>query len=126
MFSQLYTINKMQQAEDNKERRHDLEKPEEDAAHIERVVSHTTTSDPEKLSTDAVNIAVANGPIVHEKVGAHLVHGIVVKKYTYHSSVQREALHDPAMHVFPMDRLPNPTVSLRLGPSPDLSRHRRC
>ena len=116
----------MQQAEDNKERRRDVEKPEEDAAHIERVVSHTTTSDPEKSFTDAANIAAANGPIVHEKVGARLVLDIIVKKHTYHCSVQRQALHDPTMHVFPMDRLSNPTVSLRLSSSPDLPGHWRC
>jgi hypothetical protein len=68
MFSQLYTINRMHDTTHPPVRHsHEVEKKENDVAHLERVTTHTPPSEVEKGQPLAP--VTSRGPVVHEKVG---------------------------------------------------------
>ena len=67
MFSQLYTINRMQDATHPPRRHsHEMEKKGNDVAHLEKVNTHTPPSEMEKGQPLAP--VASRGPVVHEKV----------------------------------------------------------
>lgn len=66
MFSQLYTVNKMQEPQRPLRPSHDAEKHEDNVTHLERATSRTPPSEVEKGQRLAPT--VSNGPVVHEKV----------------------------------------------------------
>jgi hypothetical protein len=65
MFTQLYTVNKMQDTPRPIRRSHDIEK-DNDVTHLERVTSETPPGEIEK--GQRLTPIVSNGPVVHEKV----------------------------------------------------------
>jgi hypothetical protein len=66
MFTQLYSVNKMQDTPRPMPKSHDFEK-DNDVTHLERVTSETPPGEVEKGQRLAP--IVSNGPVVHEKVG---------------------------------------------------------
>ncbi|KAH7088754.1 major facilitator superfamily domain-containing protein [Paraphoma chrysanthemicola] len=70
MFSQLYTVNKMQDTPRPMRPSHDVEKHDNDITHLERVTSHTPPSEVEKAQR--LTPTASNGPVVHEKMNGRL------------------------------------------------------
>ncbi|KAJ4305792.1 hypothetical protein N0V90_001324 [Kalmusia sp. IMI 367209] len=61
-----------QELKDSERRSHDLEKPQDETVHVERVASHIAQSDTEKPHARASDAAASNGPVVHEKFNGKL------------------------------------------------------
>lgn len=116
----------MQQNPDTKDGGHsrDIEKPQDEAIHMERLASHTTTNDLEKRQIVTSDAAVAHGPVLHEKVRARISHPFTDSDADVRP-VQWKTLHDLDVHVVPLDRLPDPALPLRLSAAAHLPRHRR-
>jgi hypothetical protein len=68
MFTQLYTVNRMQDAPPPPLRQsYDVEK-KDDVTHLERVPTHTPPSEMEKGRQIELAPTISRGPVVHEKV----------------------------------------------------------
>lgn len=120
MFSQLYTINKMQESVNPV--RPSQKKADDKNEYLEQVPTQTSRGELEK--GNGVAKVTSRTPTVHHKVMSDPQVQILFELKVNVDVMASLLIFD--MHVISVGRLADTTLSIRLGSTYHISRHRRC